>query len=103
MKKVPDPTQATQLEQIPNIGAAVADDLRGLGIKKPGGLIDKDPYALYVKLCTKTRIYHDPCMLDTFIAATRFMNGEENKSWWAYTEERKQNWEKVAKKVEKFK
>jgi hypothetical protein len=32
----------------------------------------------------------DPCLLDTIIAAVRFMGGEEARPWWAYTAERKQ-------------
>ncbi|HSH95895.1 MAG TPA: helix-hairpin-helix domain-containing protein, partial [Roseimicrobium sp.] len=32
---------------------------------------------------------HDPCMLDTFIAAVRFMDGGPKKPWWAFTKERK--------------
>ena len=31
----------------------------------------------------------DPCLLDTFIAATRFMAGEPPLPWWRYTKERK--------------
>ena len=36
-----------------------------------------------------TGIRHDPCMLDTFIAVTRFMAGDAARPWWAYTAERK--------------
>lgn len=31
----------------------------------------------------------DPCLLDTILAAVRFIGGEEAKPWWAYTKERK--------------
>jgi Pathogenicity locus len=31
----------------------------------------------------------DPCLLDTFIAAVRYMAGEPKKPWWKYTAERK--------------
>jgi hypothetical protein len=103
MKKVTDPHFAQRFDQIPNIGSAMSDDFKLLGLKRPQDLAKKDPYDLYVKLCQKTASYHDPCVLDTFIAATRFMSGIENKSWWAYTDERKKNWDRVAKKVEKFK
>ncbi len=33
---------------------------------------------------------HDPCVIDVFIAAVRFMGGEPAKPWWKYTPERKQ-------------
>ena len=32
---------------------------------------------------------HDPCLLDTFIAAVRYMEGAPKKPWWKYTAERK--------------
>ena len=77
------------LEDIPNVGPAVAADLRQLGIKSPGELSGRDPYALYDDLCRLTGQRHDPCLLDTFIAAVRFMAGEPKQPWWKYTAERK--------------
>ena len=79
------------LEGIPNVGPAVAADLRWLGITAPADLLGRDPYALYEDLCEKTGRCHDPCLLDTFIAAVRFMAGEPKKPWWAYTAERKRH------------
>jgi hypothetical protein len=32
---------------------------------------------------------HDPCLLDTFIAAVRYMEGGPKKPWWEYTAQRK--------------
>ena len=77
------------LEDIPNVGPAVAADLRRLGITAPADLLGRDPYALYEDLCGITGQRHDPCLLDTFIAAVRFMAGEPKKPWWKYTAERK--------------
>ena len=78
-----------RLEDIPNVGPAVAADLRQLGIKLPGDLVGRDPFAMYDDLCRLTGQRHDPCLLDTFIAAVRFMQGEPKKPWWKYTAERK--------------
>jgi hypothetical protein len=78
------------LEQVPNVGPAVAADLRILGINVPHDLSGRDPYRMYDDLCRLTGKRHDPCMLDTFIAAVRFMGGEPAKPWWKYTTERKQ-------------
>jgi hypothetical protein len=78
-----------KLEDIPNIGPAIAADLRQLEIKSPSDLLGRDPYAMYDDLCRITGQRHDPCLLDTFIAAVRFMEGGPKKPWWAYTEERK--------------
>lgn len=81
--------EVTTLESIPNIGPAMARDLRQLGIATPAALVGRDPYAIYQDLCLHTGIRQDPCVLDTFIAATRFMAGDPPHPWWYYTAERK--------------
>jgi hypothetical protein len=78
-----------RLEDIPNVGPAVAGDLRQLGITTPSDLQCRDPYAMYDDLCRITGQRHDPCLLDTFIAAVRHMEGGPKKPWWKYTAERK--------------
>jgi len=83
-------SEFTKLEQLPNIGRSLADDLRLIGVSLPAELIGRDPYSLYDELCRVTKQRHDPCVLDTFIAAVRFMEGGEAKPWWAFTAERKQ-------------
>ena len=80
---------AAALEDIPNVGPAVAADLRQLGITSSADLVGRDPYSMYNDLCRITGQRHDPCLLDTFIAAVRFMEGEPKKPWWKYTTERK--------------
>jgi Pathogenicity locus len=81
--------ELTRLEDIPNVGPSIAADLRRLGITTPGDLPGRDPYAMYDDLCGITGQRHDPCLLDTFIAAVRFMEGAPKKPWWKYTAERK--------------
>ena len=81
--------ELTDLEDLPNVGPAVAADLRLLGIHAPPDLRGRDPYRMYDDLCRVTGRRHDPCVLDTFIAAVRFMGGAPAKPWWAYTAERK--------------
>ena len=61
------------LEDMPNIGPSIAADLRQLGITTPAELLGRDPYAMFDDLCRLTCQRHDPCLLDTFIAAVRFM------------------------------
>jgi Pathogenicity locus len=82
-------SELTTLEQLPNVGRSVAADLRRLGVVRPQDLQGRDPYAMYEELCRVTGQRHDPCLLDTFIAAVRFMDGEPAKPWWRYTAERK--------------
>jgi predicted GIY-YIG superfamily endonuclease len=88
-----NPTRAVRevahLEDIPNIGPAIAADLRQLGITTPADLPGRDPYGMYDDLCRITGQRHDPCLLDTFIAAVRYMEGAPKKPWWKYTAERK--------------
>ncbi len=85
----PDRSTYTRLEQLPNVGKATAGDFRALGIDMPAQLVGRDPYALYDALCAVTGKYHDPCMIDVFIAAVRFMEGAPKTPWWHYTPERK--------------
>ncbi|CAN5395372.1 hypothetical protein BH11PLA2_BH11PLA2_18200 [soil metagenome] len=81
--------ECVKFEQIPNIGKAMAGDFVLLGMKTPRDLIGRDPWVLYTSLCKKTKCRQDPCVLDTFMAAVRFMEGSPPHPWWHYTEERK--------------
>jgi hypothetical protein len=81
---------AVDLEDLPNIGKATAADLRRLGIQRPGQLIGQDPLAMYDELCRLTGARQDPCVLDVFMAAVRFMQGGPALPWWAFTAERKE-------------
>jgi len=90
-RSVAKPARAamTKLEHLPNIGKAVAADLRGIGIRTPAQLRGKDPYALYAKLNRVTGVRHDPCVLDTFIAVVDFVDGGPARPWWAFTAQRR--------------
>jgi DNA transformation protein len=77
------------LEDLPNVGKAIADDLRIIGIRTPRALRGRDPYALYERLNRATGVRHDPCVLDTFIAAVHFVDGGPARPWWSFTGERK--------------
>ena len=81
--------EIVHLEDIPNIGPSIAADLRQLGITTPAELPGRDPFAMYDELCRITGQRHVPCLLDTFIAAVRYMEGAPKKPWWKYTAERK--------------
>ena len=81
--------EITDLKQIPNIGPSIAANLRLIGVLSPHDLLGKDPYKLYDDLCQTAGVRQDPCVIDVFIAAVRFMAGESAKPWWKYTPERK--------------
>lgn len=72
-----------------NVGPRTAADLRRVGVHHPHRLAGHDPYALYKRLNALTGVRQDPCVLDTFIAAVRFMEGAPKRPWWYYTSERK--------------
>jgi hypothetical protein len=78
-----------EIEDIPNIGPAVARRLRLLGIEQAADLCGRDPYVLYADICRLKGRQEDPCLLDVFISAVRFMEGAEALPWYHYTAERK--------------
>jgi Pathogenicity locus len=88
-RKARTAAECEHLEQLPNIGPAIAADLRLIGIQHPQALAEADAMQLYQRLCTLTGKRHDPCVLDTFMAATDFMRGAEPRAWWLYTAQRK--------------
>lgn len=87
--KNPDRKTVSRLEDLPNIGKAMADDLRLIGVDHPRKLIKKDPFILYDKLCRATGKRQDPCVIDVFMSVIRFMEGGEPQPWWSFTDERK--------------
>lgn len=78
-----------QLEQLPNIGPSLASSLRAIGIVEPSQLVAADAFELYLALCRHSGKRQDPCVLDTFMAATDFMRGASPAPWWHYTVLRK--------------
>lgn len=87
--KAASAAECKTLEQLPNIGPSLAADLRLIGIHEPRDLRGKDAFVLYQKLCAATGHRQDPCVLDTFMAATDFMSGAPAAPWWKYTAQRK--------------
>ncbi len=78
-----------KLESIPNVGVAIAAKLCLLGFQEPVDLAGADPYVMYRKLCELKGKRLDPCLLDVFISAVSFCNGNPPKPWWEFTAERK--------------
>jgi pathogenicity locus Cdd1 protein len=88
--RLPIPRQALHsLEQLPNVGPSLAKSLRAVGVQRPRDLPGKDAYALYETLCEVSGARQDPCVLDVFISAVKFMEGAPPHPWWHYTAERK--------------
>ena len=89
--KNPDRQKVTDLTDLPNVGRAIARDLRLVGIQKPTDLIGKNAYQLHDKLCRVTGEKHDPCVIDVFLAVIDFMEGGDPVPWWNFTAERKRH------------
>ncbi len=89
--KTPNRQTVSNLTDLPNIGKAMAHDLRLVGIHHPKDLIGKDAYQLYDKLCSMIGEKHDPCVIDVFLSVVDFMEGGDAKPWWEFTAERKEH------------
>ncbi|WP_343629704.1 helix-hairpin-helix domain-containing protein [Roseateles sp.] len=84
--------ECVEWRQIPNIGPAMVRDFELMGIRRPADLVGADPFALYQKICKLTGQRHDPCVLDTYMAAVDFMNGGPPRDWWSFTLQRKREY-----------
>jgi hypothetical protein len=77
------------LRTLPNIGPAIARTLMRLGIERPEDLRGQTAEKLYRRLCEMDGRRHDPCLLDTFVAAVDHANGAPARPWWYYSRIRK--------------
>ena len=87
--KNPDRESISELEELPNIGKAMAKDLRLVGIHHAKQLVGKEPFELYEALCSVTGKRHDPCVIDVFMSVVSFMEGGDPLPWWSFTTARK--------------
>ena len=87
--KITDHTKIKKFTEIPNIGPAMAKDFKMLGIARPEDLAKQDPLSMYEEIQKLTGSRHDPCVLDTYMAAVDFMLGAPAQPWWNYTPRRK--------------
>ena len=88
-RKAAHPHECENFEQLPNVGPAMAGDLRALGLQHPRELAHRDTFVLYQSLCAHSGKRQDQCVLDTFMAITDFMRGAPPAPWWTYTAQRK--------------
>ena len=89
--KNPDRETVSQLEALPNIGKAMAGDLKLIGVNHPGKLSGKDPFELYEALCSASGKRQDPCVIDVFMSVVSFMDGGNPLPWWSFTDKRKKH------------
>ncbi len=86
----PDRETISCLEDLPNVGKAMAEKLRLITIDHPKQLVGQDPLALYNQLCVVSKKQYDPCVIDTLMSIVHFMDSGEALPWWAFTDKRKQ-------------
>ena len=89
--KNPDRETVSRLDELPNIGKAMAQDLQLIGIDHPQQLIGKDAFEMFELLCAASGKKLDPCVIDVFMAVVHFMEGGESLPWWSFTDERKKH------------
>ncbi|MEA2425908.1 MAG: hypothetical protein QOH13_2318, partial [Thermoleophilaceae bacterium] len=65
----------SELTAIPNVGPAVARKLERLDVHSAADLRGRDPHELFERLCALDGSRHDPCLLDTFVAAVAYADG----------------------------
>ena len=77
---------ADELQTIPGVGPATADDLRLIGIRRVRDLQGKNPEKLYAKLCKRTGRQIDRCALYVFRCAVYFASRKKHDpaklKWW---------------------
>lgn len=76
----------TKLEHLPNIGKAIANDLRAIGIHYPHELAERDPLTIYNNLAGVMGHRHDPCVLYTLLSVKHFLETGDAVPWWNFTE-----------------
>ncbi len=77
------------LEDLPNIGQAIAADLRRIGIVRPDQLARREPLAIFRELSPVMGHRHDPCVLYTLLSVRHFLECGEALPWWKFTAEGK--------------
>ncbi len=81
-------TTHEELEQIPGVGKAIAEDLRRLGITSVRQLKGKDPEGLCRKLCRFQASPVDRCVLYVFRCAVYYASTSdpdpELLKWWKW-------------------
>ena len=80
-----------ELEQIPGVGKAIAEDLHHLGITSIDQLRGRDPEELYRKLCDFKASPVDRCMLYVLRCAVYYASNSdpdpELLKWWNWKDE----------------
>jgi hypothetical protein len=84
-------TTEDNLETIPGVGKAIAEDLRNIGIRKISDLKGKSPERLYAKSNKHEGVVQDRCLLYTFRGAVYYASHQRHDpkklKWWNWKNE----------------
>lgn len=84
-----DDTEALKrLQEIPNVGPAVARRLAELGFDGAASLRGQDPEELFARTQAARGGPEDPCLLDTYRAVVAFADTGDTRPWHAFSRER---------------
>jgi hypothetical protein len=79
------PKQISHLEDLPNIGRQIANDLRAIGIATPAQLRKRAPLAVFNELKATMGRRHDPCVFYTLLSVRHFFDSAKSLPWWRFT------------------
>ena len=77
-----------RLQEIPNVGPAIARRLAELGFDDAVSLRGQDPEALFARTQAARGTPEDPCLLDTYRAVIAFAETGDAGPWHAFSRER---------------
>jgi hypothetical protein len=77
-----------RLQEIPNVGPAIARRLAELGFDGAASLRGQDPEALFARTEAARGTPEDPCLLDTYRAVVAFAETGDDRPWHAFSRER---------------
>ena len=73
------------LTALPNIGKAIAADLKAIGIDTPDALKAHDALKIFRKLKSVMGHRHDPCVYYTLLSVKHYLATGESMPWWKFT------------------
>jgi DNA transformation protein len=77
--------QISKLEDLPNIGSHIANDLRAIGINSPADLRRRVPLTTFNELKDTMGHRHDPCVFYTLLSVEHYFATSESLPWWRFT------------------
>lgn len=88
MSTTNDADALERLQEIPNVGPAIARRLAELGFDGAASLRGQDPEELFARTEAARGRPEDPCLLDTYRAVVAFADTGDARPWHAFSRER---------------